>query len=79
MELSHWMFFNKVSCVKMARDLDISSVHVQLIKSGRRPPSVKLTKKICEYTKGEVSYDELRKGAVDGRSTRHKKESQNAS
>ena len=65
MNLRVFLAVHDIKREKMAQDLDVTYSYFNQIVRGK-VPSKKLTRKIVEYTKGEVTHDELRpKKVVD--------------
>ena len=66
MKLRVFLVVHELDREKVAKDLDISYNYFNSIVREVYTPSKKLARKIVEYTKGEVTYDELRpKKVVD--------------
>lgn len=59
MRLDHYFFITKISKTEFAQRLGITLSHLSHISAGKRAPSRKLAKKICELTQGYVSVNEL--------------------
>ena len=60
MKLRVFLVVHELEREKVAKDLDISYNYFNSIIRGIYQPSKKLARKISEYTKGEVTIDELR-------------------
>lgn len=58
MDLDEYLFRKRISQTQFANELGVSRTHLGEILRGRRSPSVKLSKKIEELTKGEVTKEE---------------------
>ncbi len=59
MWIDEWLFKEKISIKAFAIKLDISRQYLHAIISGNRRGSPDIAKKISEFTKGEVSLDEI--------------------
>ena len=64
MNLRDWLHFNRITRVKMAKDLDVAPAHIVKIVLGTVEPGTSLAYRIIEYTKGEVTMEELRPKAL---------------
>ncbi len=58
MNLDEYLFRKKISQTDFSKELGVSRNHFGEILRGRRTPSVKLAKKIEEFTNGEVTKEE---------------------
>jgi DNA-binding transcriptional regulator YdaS (Cro superfamily) len=55
----------KISMSEFARRLEIHPNYIWLLISGKRHPSEGLAHEIVRYTKGAVTYEELRKAKIE--------------
>ena len=59
MLLSDFLKKNKMSRMEFSKKLKISPTHMSDVCNGKKIPSLKLSKKIIEMTRGKVSIDDL--------------------
>lgn len=59
MDLLEWLEKNNISQADMARKLNIFPNQINNILRAKHKPSLKLAQKIKEFTKDEVTYDDL--------------------
>lgn len=59
MDLEFWMKKNNVTQAELAKKVDVFPNQINNILRGRHKPTVKFATKIREFTKGEVTFDDL--------------------
>lgn len=60
MNLREYITVKKISKNRAARELEVSRQYLHGVLTGLHPPSLKLTKKIVNWSKGEITPSELR-------------------
>lgn len=60
MKLSDYLYFNKITCESMSKQLGVGANYIRTIKRGKAIPSLELAEKIEILTGGEVTVKELR-------------------
>ena len=58
-------YLNDKSHTQFAKSVEISCTHLSSILSGRSKPSLVLSVRISQKTKGEVTFEDLRKDIFD--------------
>lgn len=59
MNLREWLFRKKKTVTDLAKEINVSRTHLNLISNGIRTPSPELAKRIEQATNGEVTKEEL--------------------
>lgn len=59
MNLRKWMFENDVSCTDLAKEIGCSVPTVGLLKRGVISKSLRCARKLEQFTKGEVTLEDL--------------------
>ena len=59
MRLIDYLKYSKISQTQFARLINVSRMHVSNICRGKRIPSLPLTRRIIEVTKGQVTVGDL--------------------
>ena len=62
--LKMWMFKNRVTHAKLAKDTGVTIGHIDNLVGNRKSCSWELAQMISEYTRGEVAVDEIRKKSI---------------
>ena len=66
MTFKDWLSLNGLKCIYVSKVLGITLSHMSQLLNGHRKPTPEMAKKIAEFTKGEITEEQVLSGEALG-------------